>query len=50
MQSQLFIDTKLKGNVLIRQLCSKGKKTTTTQQANKQKTEDMNKRKRERRH
>ena len=42
MQSQLFSDIKLKGNILIRQLCSKEMKT------NKQKTEDMNKRKRER--
>ena len=42
MQSQLFSDIKLKGNILIRQLCSKEMKT------NKQKTEDMNNRKRER--
>ena len=39
MQFQLFIDTKLKGNVLIRQLCSKGKKktnnTTSTQTKNR---------------
>lgn len=44
MQSQLLSDIKLKGNILIRQLCSK----EMNKETNKQKTEDMNKRKRER--
>ena len=44
MQSQLLSDIKLKGNILIRQLCSK----EMNKQTNKKNTEDMNKRKRER--
>ena len=45
MQSQLLSDIKLKGNILIRQLCSKEMNKQTNK---KKKTEDMNKRKRER--
>ena len=46
MQFQLFIDTKLKGNVFIRQLCSKGKKTnnTTSKQTKNRRHEQEEKR------